>query len=88
MTEQQSKEVDTSKDNDPQNHEEKLEDSHDEEYNGYDSEDVEQRYDDDDDREDQMEECGEEDHDDSSSSYKPESDDESHLSGVLFTFKS
>ncbi|KAL2557108.1 Glucosidase 2 subunit beta [Forsythia ovata] len=81
-TEQQTKEVDTSKDNDPQNHEETPDDSHDEEYNGYDSEDVEQRYDDDDDSEDQTEEYAEEDHDDSSSSYKPESDDESHLSDI------
>ncbi|CAI9768670.1 unnamed protein product [Fraxinus pennsylvanica] len=85
MTEQQSKEGDTSKDNDPQNHEETLEDRHDEEYNGYDSEDVEQRDDDDDDdddSEDQMEEYGEDDHDDSGSSYKPDSDDESHLSDI------
>ncbi|KAL2457413.1 Glucosidase 2 subunit beta [Abeliophyllum distichum] len=81
-TEQQTKEVDTSKNYDPQNHEETPDDSHDEEYNGYESDDVEQRYDDDDDSEDQTEEYVEEDHDDSSSSYKPESDDELHLSDI------
>ncbi|XP_022872940.1 glucosidase 2 subunit beta-like [Olea europaea var. sylvestris] len=84
MNEQQTKEVDTSKDDDPQNHDETLDDTHDEEYSGYDSEDVEQRYDDDDDddTEDQSEEYGGEDLEDSSSSYKPESDDELQVSDI------
>lgn len=57
-----------------------LPDTHEEEYNGYDSEEDEQKYDDGD-SEDQVEDFVGEDHD-SSSSHKSESDDDSDFAGT------
>ncbi|KAI3450931.1 hypothetical protein Pfo_007596 [Paulownia fortunei] len=78
-TEQQTEEVDASVNNDHQNPD--VDETDDEEYNGYDSED-------DDHSEDQVDDFGGEDHYDSSSSHKPESDDESDLSDITGTSSS
>ncbi|KAL2487726.1 Glucosidase 2 subunit beta [Forsythia ovata] len=81
-TEQQTEEIDASKDDTHPNPDEIPNDTHDEEYNGYDSEDDEERYDDDE-SEDQVDDFAEEEHNDFSD--KPESDDESDLSDMTST---
>lgn len=81
-TEQQNEEVSSSKDEN-ENHGKQEEDSYEEEYNGYGSEDDEHRYDHDDgDNEDQIDDFGGEDHDDSRSSDKSDSDDDFDVSGL------
>lgn len=85
-TEEQIEEASNTQKKNHGEHEEISNDSYEEEYNGYDSEDNEGRYDDDDDDdaaadgdadvEDRIEDLGVVDTDDSSSSYKYDSDDE------------
>ncbi|PSR90279.1 Glucosidase 2 subunit beta like [Actinidia chinensis var. chinensis] len=81
-TGEQTREVDAVKDDKPEISKAPT-DAHDEEYEGYDSEDESQRYNDDDDEEEERtEDFGQENHDDFSSSYKSVSDDELNLSDV------
>ncbi|XP_009587510.1 glucosidase 2 subunit beta-like isoform X1 [Nicotiana tomentosiformis] len=82
-SEQEIEEVGAGTDINYDNHEEVLPDTHEEEYNGYDSEVDEHKYDDDD-SEDQVEDFVGEDHD-SSSSHKSESDDDSDFADITAT---
>lgn len=82
-TQQHGEEFDASQNKDHQYPDETPNEANDDEEDvGYVSEDDEHRYDDDD-NEDQVDDFGREDHYDSSSSQKPESDDESDLSGKI-----
>ncbi|OIT33742.1 PREDICTED: glucosidase 2 subunit beta-like [Nicotiana attenuata] len=82
-SEQELEEVGASTDINHDNHDEVLPDTHEEEYNGYDSEVDEHKYDDGD-SEDQVEDFVGEDHD-SSSSHKSESDDDSDFADITTT---
>ncbi|KAK4482916.1 hypothetical protein RD792_010089 [Penstemon davidsonii] len=79
-TEEKTHEEDASVNKDHQNSDETPNETNDEEYNGYDSEEDEHKYEDDDNEESQVDDFAGENHYDSSSSYKPESDDESDFS--------
>ncbi|CAN4104712.1 unnamed protein product [Withania somnifera] len=91
-SEQETESVGAGTDSDHDNHAEVLSDTHEEEYNEYDSDVDDHKYDDDDDEhkysdddsEDQVEDFGGEDHD-SSSSHKSDSDDDSDFADSATT---